>query len=174
MAGSTDSVGVVQQPGPVAKGRLVASTPARRRRNAGFPWKSTRKYDVPWEARTYVFSWADGGLTILDEEWNIQKDGFGRVQGYTHSRCDNVNMCGYPEMTYKQAKACEEVSAKTGCSLKVAFGKTFPLDQLNKDQLQRIALAPELFAPAGNEEQIAQSNRDIIAQFEKDSGVSVG
>ena len=174
MARSEDSVGTVPSPAPAATGRVLGASPTRRRRLAGFPWQSTRKFDVPWESRTYIFSWADGAITVLDENWEIQKDGFGRVVGMTHSRCDNVNLVGYPEMTYKQAKAIEEMSAKTGCSLKVAFGKTFPLDQLTKDQLKNIALAPEKFAPAGQEEEIAASERELIAKFNKDTGLTVG
>ena len=158
----------------MASGRIVGAAPAVRRRLAGFPWHSTIKTDIPWGSRTYTFSWVDGGLTVKDHDWAIQRDAHNRVVGIVGTEPGyDVNKLGFPELDYKQAKAMEDMSAKTGCSLKVAFGKVYPMDDLPRSVLEKIALAPEQFAPASTEEAVAEDKKKTMEKYLADTGIQL-
>lgn len=168
MGGSESPVGVVPEQGAPAPAVEHRSAPRRTRRYAGFPWDSERMFEVPWSARTYTFDWTDGGIAVLPENWAIDHDKQNRVTGIAKSEVPDANRLGFPELTFEQAKAMKEMSSKKGVSLKVAFAKVVGVTKLSQDVMDKIALAPELFAPPSREEAIAISKKQVADKFWQD------
>lgn len=150
---------------------VTKSAPFRRRRHQLFPWESTdpQANKIPWEQRAYTFQWTNGGITVLPENWNIDTNEKGQVQSITKSPVPFANHLGFPEITLKQAKEMAELSAKTGCSLKVAFAKVYDMTQLSEKVQEKIALAPEMFANPSQEKVIAASKKATMDKFWKDA-----
>ncbi len=167
--GKSDSVGVVPEPVAKQAAVVVDPVPTRPGRYAGFPWNSHKRFDVPWTARTYTFDLVDGGIAVLPVAWTIEKDQRGRVSGFagTKPEGDDPNSYGYPELTYKQAKAMQELSASTRCSLKVAFAKIVGTDDLSKADLDKLALAPDKYAAPDVSTKVESDKKSVADAFWK-------
>lgn len=150
VGGKSDSVGVVHgsKESVTPRAPVVGDTaPARRRSYQSFPWESRLKFDIPWEARTYTFQWTNGGVTVLPEEWTIDRDSKGRVLQIHKAPTAHANALGFPEIDYATAKKMQDISSKRGVSLKVAFALSYTkMESLSAEVKEKIALAPEQFA----------------------------
>lgn len=169
VGGESGPVGVVDKPKAGKEAVVAATAPARRNRYAGFPWESQKQFDVPFSARTYTFSWVDGALAVLPQDWVIKKDDENQVTKVTAyaPEGDDPNTIGFPVVNYTQAKAMQDMSSKTGCSLKVAFAKIVGTDNLSKEDLDRIALAPDKYARPSQEATVERSKAAIRDEFFK-------
>lgn len=169
MRRSTRAVGVVPAAGSPVAAVVDGPVPARGRRYAGFPWDSKVGPDlpVPFEARTYTFSWVDGAFAVLPQAWEIDTDAKNRVVGYAAGDIEGANKLDFPELTYKQAKAIQDLSSKEGVSLKVAFARLVDLSDFPQSVIQKIALAPERYARPSQEAAAELSRKAIEAEFWK-------
>lgn len=167
MGGIVDPVGVVSEPKPEKQVVVERPAPARRRRHAGFPWDSTHPTPVPHSARTYTFDWTNGGIAVLPQDWYHKRDEENNVVA---SKCNDIsgaNHLGFPEFDLAMGKAIRAYALKNDVPLNIAFCKVYPTDKLTREDMENIAMSPDVYATAPPEDVASVDRKKKAADFFK-------
>lgn len=169
MGGIPDPVGVVrkQEAGAGAEAVVAAPNPARRRRYVGVAWESSFESPVPASMRTYLFSWVDGGISVMEQRWHIKRDEYHKVEAVSATDAENPNPQGFPVMTFEQAKRVVDTSRAEDVPLNLAFVKVMDTEQYSPAVLEKIALSPECYVKPSVEVERKQSDKAKAAEFWK-------
>lgn len=136
--------------------------PSVKRKVRPAPWESSKKWDVPWDARTYIFSTRHGCFSVAWQPWDVERDKNGKItQILATAAPENPN--GEPLLSYADAKRAYDAAAEKDIPLKRTVAKIIDRRKLSGEVLERLATCPEVWPTTSKSAQLQQVEEKTAA-----------